>query len=101
MAEKQFVLVVYDISNDKRRTKLHNVLLDFGTPVQYSVFESLLSKDDLRKMKKAALRVIKPKVDKVRYYPLCENCIQKIEITSGVEVLHDAPAAIIVEENGD
>lgn len=27
MATKQFILVVYDISNDKRRTKLHDVLL--------------------------------------------------------------------------
>jgi CRISPR-associated protein Cas2 len=39
MNNKQFVVVVYDISNDKRRTRLHNALLDYGTPVQYSVFE--------------------------------------------------------------
>lgn len=33
---RQFVLVVYDISDDRRRTRLHNTLLDYGTPVQYS-----------------------------------------------------------------
>ncbi|MEM2889797.1 MAG: CRISPR-associated endonuclease Cas2 [Candidatus Hadarchaeum sp.] len=44
---KQLVLVVYDISNDKRRTKLHNVLLDYGTPVQYSVFECHLDEKNL------------------------------------------------------
>jgi len=44
---KQFVLVVYDISSDKRRTRLHNKLLDFGTPVQYSVFECLLGAEEL------------------------------------------------------
>ena len=31
---KQFIVVVYDISVDRRRTKLHQALLDFGTPVQ-------------------------------------------------------------------
>ena len=49
----QFVLVVYDISNDRRRTKLHNLLLDYGSPVQYSVFECLLDEKRLKKMKSA------------------------------------------------
>ena len=39
---KQFIVVVYDISNDKRRVKLHNLLKDYGTPVQYSVLECYL-----------------------------------------------------------
>ncbi|HIP96765.1 MAG TPA: CRISPR-associated endonuclease Cas2, partial [Anaerolineae bacterium] len=37
-----FVVVAYDISNDRRRTKLHDTLLNFGTPVQYSVFECIV-----------------------------------------------------------
>ena len=50
MQTNQFILVVYDISNDRRRTRLHNLLLDFGTPVQYSVFECLLSPKQEMKM---------------------------------------------------
>ena len=83
----QFVVVVYDISSDRRRTKLHNVLLDYGTPVQYSVFECLLDKDGLARMKRAIGKAIRPRVDQVRYYYLCQKCLKKVEITSGVEVL--------------
>ncbi len=93
---KQFVVVVYDISNDRRRTKLHNTLLDYGSPVQYSVFECLLDEKGLARMKEATARVIKPRVDRVRYYYLCAGCVGKTEVTSGVEVLRDEPGAIVV-----
>lgn len=93
---RQFTLVVYDISNDKRRTKLHNTLLNYGTPVQYSVFECLLEAKELARMKKATAKVIKPKVDRVRYYYLCAECVSKTEVTSGVEVLREEPGAIVV-----
>ena len=92
---KQFVLVVYDISNDKRRTRLHNLLLNFGSPVQYSVFECLLDAEGLQHMKRAIRKAIKPKVDRVRTYYLCRACLQKTEVTSGVDVLTD-PDMIIV-----
>lgn len=93
---RQFVLVVYDISNDRRRTKLHNALLDYGSPVQYSVFECLLDEKGLARMKQATARVIKPRVDRVRYYYLCAACVGKTEVTSGAEVLREEPAAIVV-----
>lgn len=96
MAREQFVLIVYDISNDRRRTRLHDVLLDFGTPVQYSVFECLLGEKDLARMKKAVMRVIRPRVDRVRFYYLCRACVARTEVTSGVEVLSDAPDTLVV-----
>jgi CRISPR-associated protein Cas2 len=33
-----FVLVCYDISEDKRRTKIHKILKSYGEWKQYSVF---------------------------------------------------------------
>ncbi len=87
MGARQFVLVTYDISKDKRRTKLHNTLLNYGTPVQYSVFECYLAPPELERMKAAVLRVIRPRADRVRFYYLCERCLPKTEVTSGVEVL--------------
>lgn len=92
---KQFVLVVYDISNDKRRTRLHNTLLNYGAPVQYSVFECLLDGEELARMKKATTRVIKPNQDQVRYYYLCQECVARTEVTSGVEVLSEPPVIVV------
>jgi CRISPR-associated protein Cas2 len=91
----QFVVVVYDISNDRRRTKLHDVLLDYGRPVQYSVFECLLDDEGLARMKRAVRKVIRPRVDRVRYYYLCQGCLDKVEITSGVEVLSEQEVIVV------
>jgi len=96
MAEEQFLLIAYDISNDRRRTKLHDILLTYGTPVQYSVFECLLKPREIEKMKKAVRRAIRPKTDQVRFYYLCKACVSRTEVTSGVEVLQPDESAVIV-----
>ena len=90
-----FVLVVYDISNDRRRTKLHDALLSFGTPVQYSVFECIVDPKRLKKMKETAMRTIKPRKDRVRFYYLCQTCLARTEVTSGPEVLQETDSIVI------
>jgi len=90
-----FIVVVYDISDDRRRTRLHNTLKNFGTPVQYSVFECLVDGKQLEKMKKAIRRVIKPRRDRVRFYYLCQTCLTKTEVTSGPEVLHETDVILV------
>lgn len=78
-----YVAVTYDISDDRRRTKLHKRLKDFGVPVQYSVFECDLEPSDVRALKATVAKVIKPQEDHVRYYHLCAECAGKIEATMG------------------
>jgi CRISPR-associated protein Cas2 len=93
---KRFVVVAYDIPDDARRTRLHNVLLDYGTPVQYSVFECLLTGSETERMQRAVRRVIKPRLDQVRYYFLCESCRGKIEKTSsGAEIAREVTDIIV------
>lgn len=101
MADEQFILVVYDISNDRRRTKLHDALLTYGTPVQYSVFECLLKPPEIARMKKAVRKVIRPRVDQVRFYYLCKDCVTRTEVTSGVDVLQPSEDAIVVDLDCD
>ena len=40
-------LIAYDISNDKRRTKIHKTLCGFGQCTQYSSFECFLNEKEL------------------------------------------------------
>jgi len=93
---KRFILVVYDISNDRRRTRLHNVLLDYGSPVQYSVFECMLDPASVARMMHSIGRVIRPRVDHVRFYYLCAGCLARTEVTSGVDVLEADPGTLVV-----
>lgn len=96
MVNQKFILIVYDISNDRRRTKLHNALLDFGTPVQYSVFECLLDGDQVPDLKKAVYRIIHKRTDQVRFYDLCADCIKRTETSSGPDVFSPGPKTILV-----
>lgn len=92
---KHFIVVVYDISNDKRRTRLHKKLCNFGSPVQYSVFECLLTEEEVKEMKTVVNKVIRKTIDHVRYYPLCGACYQKITTTANKEITSEKGAYIV------
>jgi len=95
MPNEQFVVVVYDISNDRRRTRLHKRLKDFGSPVQFSVFECLLDSEGVRRMKAVVNQIIRPRLDHVRYYTLCNSCRQKIEVTGRREITSHQDSIIV------
>jgi CRISPR-associated protein Cas2 len=78
-----FIVVAYDVSDDRRRTRLHDSLLAFGTPVQYSVFECIVDVARLRQLKEVVNRTIKPRRDHVRYYKLCSRCRRQVSTTTG------------------
>ena len=90
-----FIVVAYDISDDRRRTKLHKALKHFGVAVQESVFECHLDLSQLWQMKATVEQVIDPRVDQVRYYFLCEACARRNEATSASKQTSD-PRVIIV-----
>ncbi len=72
-------MVSYDITNDKRRTKLSDILGAYGDRVNYSVFEIELSeaKKDALLVEIELKKLINKKYDSLRFYHLCENCIPK------------------------
>lgn len=81
-----FVVVSYDISEDKRRTKIHKMLKSYGQWMQYSVFECDITKTDYAKMRSRLAKVIKPEEDSIRFYFLCACCQGKVERIGGEQV---------------
>jgi CRISPR-associated protein Cas2 len=81
-----FVVVTYDISEDKRRTKIHSILKSYGEWMQYSVFECDLTKSQYAKLRSRLNKLIKPEEDSIRFYFLCGCCQGKIERIGGEEV---------------
>jgi len=73
-----FVVVSYDITNDRRRLKVMKTLEGFGERVQYSVFECRLKRQDLQRLKKRLKGLIQVEEDDVRFYLLCEQCVPRI-----------------------
>ena len=90
-----FILISYDIANDKRRTKIAKALEGKGTRVQYSVFECELTAAQYKELKAKLLKLLQPgskptqPTDSIRCYRLCENCLQQVEIFGTGEVARD------------
>ena len=82
----QFWVITYDVSDDRRRTRLHDTLLDFGSPVQYSVFECWLTGEQFKKMQARIRKLIKPRNDHVRFYLLCAACAERVTTTQAGEI---------------
>ncbi len=72
------LIIVYDIRNDKRRNKIFNTLKDYATPVQYSVFEAILTKESYINLR-YSLKTLMKKEDSIIFYFLCANCNSKTE----------------------
>ena len=83
------VVITYDISSDKRRTKIHTILSSYGQWMQFSVFECSLSATEYAKLRKRLNKLIKAEEDSIRFYFLCECCQQKVERIGGVAVRDD------------
>jgi CRISPR-associated protein Cas2 len=73
-------VIVYDITNDKRRRLLSDLLEGWGKRVNRSVFECLIETPvKLDKLKKGIEKIVNRKYDSVRIYHLCLSCIEKSE----------------------
>ncbi len=67
-------VIAYDIPNDKRRTKVHKILLGYGKWTQYSLFECFLSRKEQVLLQAKLEQYLVAAQDSVRFYPLCANC---------------------------
>ena len=72
-------VVAYDISDDKRRTKVHKVLQGFGQWTEFSLFECFLTKKELLQMRAKLDKHLDASNDRVRIYTLCDSCLTKVE----------------------
>jgi len=67
-------VVGYDITDDRRRYHVARVLADFGTRVQFSVFECILDRPLLLELQQRLAALELPPEDSIRIYPLCQRC---------------------------
>ncbi len=67
-SKKIFVLIIYDIINNKRRTKFAKMMCGYGYRVQKSAFEALLEEAQLRQLAKEIPHYMDAEEDSVRVY---------------------------------
>ena len=74
-----FIVVSYDIVDDRRRRRVVKILKGYGERVQKSVFECLIGEPQFLKLKERVRGIIDSDEDNVRYYDLCRRCQGVIE----------------------
>lgn len=67
-SKKLFVLVIYDIIDNKRRVKFAKEMSGYGFRVQKSAFEALIEEKLFIKLKREIPKLIDPEEDSVRIY---------------------------------
>ena len=90
-----FVVVSYDVPDNKRRTRIMKLLKNFGAHVQYSVFECEVQDQAYKHMRQRLDRLIAPKEDSVRFYFLDEDQVKRIEVKGIGEVVRAQESYVI------
>jgi len=79
------VLVTYDISDNRTRSRFHRFMKEYGVNSQRSVFECILDPDGICAVVSRARQMIDPVTDSVRLYRICSRCTNKV-VVSGLGV---------------
>jgi len=91
-----FIVISYDVPDDKRRLKMAKLLLDYGGKrVQKSVFECYILPRNLERLQERIRKIYHEQEDSVRFYLLCEGCRAKA-LYLGVAKPIDEPGLIIL-----
>ncbi|MCD6220434.1 CRISPR-associated endonuclease Cas2, partial [Candidatus Calescamantes bacterium] len=90
-----FIVISYDITDDRRRDRIAKTLENYGKRVQYSVFECNLDKPMLEMMIKEVSSIMNEDEDSVRIYRLCEECKGKIKLYGKGEVTREEDVYIV------
>ncbi len=88
-------IIVYDITCDRRRKKIAELLEGYGRRVQYSVFECALPAPKYLELQHRLKSRINPQEDNVRFYPLSQHTLNGVE-TWGISLAVTLPPASIV-----
>ena len=67
-------LICYDISDDRRRSKVAALLDSLGDRIQFSVFEILVPPQAIKDLQAKLTNIIHLEEDMVGMYPLCARC---------------------------
>lgn len=91
-----YVLVSYDIVDNRIRTRVMKLLKNLGHRVQLSVYECAdIDERRYKRMKAAVEKLIDKNLDSVRYYHLCKGCLQNVEICGWGDQLADEGFEIV------
>ncbi len=91
-----FYIISYDIVVDTNRTKVSKVLLNYGSRVQKSVFECVITEKQFLELREKVEKFMDFDTDSVRYYRICKRCIESVEVVGWGTVTEDPRTSILI-----
>lgn len=88
-------VVCYDITDDARRSRISQVLLDFGVRVQESVFVAHLDNVLAERLRVRMQRVVDQERDRVHMFQICATCESKAWVM-GSEPISTDPGFYVI-----
>ena len=89
-------LIIYDVVNDARRSKVHSALKDFGVKVQFSAFEARLHPRERTLLLRRVAPLIDPLVDRFAIYPITQEQESRIACVGMPRPEHRRAAFMVV-----
>ena len=74
-----YYIITYDIRDDRRRNKIFKLLKGYATPVQFSVFEGHVRREDIVMLQHQVRILMHSRDDSVCFYRQCARCVEQIE----------------------
>ncbi len=71
-------LIFYDVSDDRRRRRVAEILLNYGVRKQLSVFECRFTATIAAEVRER-VRAELDSGDRVHWVPLCHDCLARVE----------------------
>lgn len=77
--ERHWYLAMYDIREDERLRRVHDILSGWGKPLQYSVFYARLTRREVERVKFELAEVVEEE-DRLAFVRLCQNCASRVHV---------------------
>lgn len=77
MSQKLLWVFTYDVADNRRRTRVMNLLRNFGVRVNFSVFECVLTAEEAAALAGRLARSLRRGKDHLRVYGVCAACQQR------------------------
>ena len=92
-----FVVVAYDIRENRRRSRLHRSLKAHLPRTQKSIFEGPAEDRDLAAIRVTVGKAIDPETDTVRLYHLCARCFGRTELFGTAELVAEEAEDVVID----
>ncbi len=88
-------IIAYDIADDRRRYKTFKAIKEYAVPVQFSLFEGILSNSDILKLKSRLKKILDDDEDSLIIYKQCTHCKTQVERMGKTHVLYGEDDIIV------